>query len=871
MNLSPFHIYSKARELAGYVTGEDKLLPVFASSDIRIFPYQIAAAMFALRSPYLRGVVLADEGSLGKTYEALLIATQRWYEGKDKQLVVLPTNLVKQWTQKIESGFTVPYILIDSEEAFRAAESFDQHALVITTYDFAIAKAEYIAQVAWDLVIFDEASVLSKGYTGDNKTATTLKGATYNTFKLLLTPTPITMSIMDIYGLLWFIDETIVPDDKWFYERYFRKPENYPELSEWVSKYCFRTLKSQVSDYVNFSQRVPYTIGYDLTPTEKELYALVDRYLAIPQKAAYPKMEPYDLTLMFYHTLSSSAQAFCKTLEGAISRIEDGSERDLLKETQRVAEQIAVSGKMRKLLEVIKKAFRRLDQLKIEKKVVIFTDNRTTQTRLKNLLRENGYEGVLTYSGQNSRDYSLMNIFRSESEAQILIATDEAARGLDMEFCPVVINYDMLYNAIEMEQRITRCHRQGQRSDVLVVNLLGKENFADVRILELINKRVLQFEGIFSMSDDIVGNFDVDIDEILSKLRHRDTIQQVFRENLDRNKAENKELVRSAETTLFTSFTQEVANAVTLTPEYIEDKIEAVNNVLWEVVSSYFEGLPFEINHAERTITTLDENPPELFYYWTGTRNRPYRSLKRYGMSPDFKPHTGRITLTSVIGRGVLDEVSCTDYGTIRVDAEIESCTIGFYSVRVDAQEYFAFVGETKSGKVLSDAQCRDVMEFNVLSHSEKNEAEKGGKNYNSRNFVSATIQPFKIDTLIDGEQFIEKQLRGRDSALSEQFGVMRHKTAIAKTALERETESLKADIKRAEREMTEAADRLKRIHADKQLKVLKNELRKKEDSIFMDRMRLDLQLEQEIEALKSRSGLKSVVQRHFLVVVSGE
>lgn len=871
MNLSPFHIYSKARELAGYVTGEDKLLPVFASSDIRIFPYQIAAAMFALRSPYLRGVVLADEGSLGKTYEALLIATQRWYEGKDKQLVVLPTNLIKQWTEKIESGFTVPYILIDSEESFLVAESFDQHALVITTYDFAVAKAEYIAQVAWDLVIFDEASVLAKGYTGDNKTATTLKGATYNAFKLLLTPTPITMSIMDIYGLLWFIDETIVPDDKWFYERYFRKPENYGELSEWVSKYCFRTLKSQVLDYVNFSQRVPYTVGYDLTPPEKELYALVDRCLAIPQKVAYPKMEPYDLTLMFYHTLSSSAQAFCKTLEGAISRIEDSSERDLLKQIVVSCECLVVSSKMKKLLEVLKKAFKRLDQLKIEKKVVIFTDNRTTQTTLKNLLRENGYDGVLTYSGQNSRDYSLMNTFRSESEAQVLIATDDAARGLDMEFCPVVINYDLLYNAIEMEQRITRCHRQGQRSDVLVVNLLGKENFADVRILELINKRILQFEGIFGMSDDIVGNFDADIDDVLSKLRHRDTIQQLFRENLDRNKAENQQLVRSAETTLFTSFTQEVANAVTLTPEYIEDKIEAVNDTLWEVVSSYFEGLPFEIDHAGRTITALDENPPELFYYWTGTRNRPYRSLKRYGMSADFKPHTGRITLTSVIGRGVLDEVSCADYGTITVDAEIEPCTIGFYSVRVDGQEYFTFVGETESGKVLSDAVCRDIMELNVLSHNERNEEKNNQNNYNSRTFVSAMIQPFKVDTLIDTEQFIQKRLLGRDSALSEQFGVMRHKTAIAKTALERDAESLKVDIKRAEREMTEAADRLKRIQADKQLKILKNELRKKEDSIFMDRMRLDLQLEQEIEVLKSRSGLRATVQRHYLIDVIGK
>lgn len=176
-----------------------------------------------------------------------------------------------------------------------------------------------------------------------------------------------------------------------------------------------------------------------------------------------------------------------------------------------------------------------------------------------------------------------------------------------------------------------------------------------------------------------------------------------------------------------------------------------------------------------------------------------------------------------------------------------------------------------ESDKVLSDKECRDIMELNTLSHSERNEEKNNQSNYNFRTFVFAMAQQFKIDTLIDSGPFIEKQRRGRDSALSEQFGVMHHKTAIAKTALERETESLKIDIKRAEREMIEAADRLKKIQADKQVKVLKNELRKKEDSIFMDQMRLDLQLEQEIEALKSRSGLRAKVERHYLINISGK
>ena len=365
MNQSPFYIYSKARELAGYVTGEDKLLPAFASSDIRIYPYQVAAAMFALRSPYLKGVILADEGSLGKTYEAMLIATQRWYEGRNKQLIVLPNSLVKQWVEKIESGFTVPYLVAETEA------DFEQPAIIITTYDFAVAKAEHIAKVPWDLVIYDEASILSKGYTGDNKTATTLKGATYNSFKLLLTPTPITISIMDIYGLLWFIDETIVPDERWFYDRYFRKPENYPELSDWVSKYCFRTLKSQVTDYVNFTNRVPYTVSYELSPEERILYEKLDQYLALPKKEAYPSMERYDLTLMLYHILSSSPQAFLRPIQAAIYRTTGTAEKALLEDIHHCTKRVFCSGKEMAFGEILESIGNR--------KSIVFTNNRTTQ------------------------------------------------------------------------------------------------------------------------------------------------------------------------------------------------------------------------------------------------------------------------------------------------------------------------------------------------------------------------------------------------------------------------------------------------------------------------------------------------------------
>ncbi len=305
MTASPFHTYVKTREFAAWMRGEGRLLGAFAAANIKIFPYQIAAAMFALRSPYKKGVILADEGSLGKTYEALLVASQLWLEGKTRQLLILPGNLVEQWTE-MERDFTLPFVVWNSGEM----PSEETESLIVTTYDHAVRHAEQIASRSWDVVIFDEADVLSSHGT---KMATTLKAAIGKAFKVLLTPTPMKKDIMDIYGLLHFIDETVLPNEKEFYKRYFRKPENYPELAVWMSRYAFRTLKSQVTEYVNFTERVPFTPPIELTSIERELYTLVDKFIALPNKQSY-RMEPWELSLMLFHSLSSSPQAFCKTI-----------------------------------------------------------------------------------------------------------------------------------------------------------------------------------------------------------------------------------------------------------------------------------------------------------------------------------------------------------------------------------------------------------------------------------------------------------------------------------------------------------------------------------------------------------------------------
>lgn len=105
-------------------------------------------------------------------------------------------------------------------------------------------------------------------------------------------------SIMDLYGLIHFIDETALPDEKTFYKRYFRKPENYRELSEKVSKYCFRDTRSQVSAYVKIPERISITVDFELTRAEQDLYTLLELYIQKDEKIAFPKVDKYDLALI---------------------------------------------------------------------------------------------------------------------------------------------------------------------------------------------------------------------------------------------------------------------------------------------------------------------------------------------------------------------------------------------------------------------------------------------------------------------------------------------------------------------------------------------------------------------------------------------
>ena len=119
MPQTPFHAYYKAR-LLEQLPEEEQFIPVFASSDIEIYPFQIAAASFALRSPYQKGAVLCDEAGMGKSHEAMLVINQKWLEGCSRILLVIPNaDLLHQWTEMLERFYTVPYVVLTSRKEWQ--------------------------------------------------------------------------------------------------------------------------------------------------------------------------------------------------------------------------------------------------------------------------------------------------------------------------------------------------------------------------------------------------------------------------------------------------------------------------------------------------------------------------------------------------------------------------------------------------------------------------------------------------------------------------------------------------------------------------------------------------------------------------------
>lgn len=303
----------------------------------------------------------------------------------------------------------------------------------------------------------------------------------------------------------------------------------------------------------------------------------------------------------------------------------------LLTEYQQLAQNISSNAKGDALLTVLEKAMTMTENLGGQRKAVIFTESCRTQQYLSDLLAEKGYKGRVVLlngsnndansqslykewlnkhqgsariSGSKSADMkaALVDKFRSD-EADILISTEAGGEGINLQFCSVLINYDLPWNPQKVEQRIGRVHRYGQKNDVVVVNFVNRKNPADQRVFQLLNEKLKLFEGVFGASDEILGAIANDIDiekriyQIYQKCRTDSDIEYEFNKLQEDMKDALEVREETARQTLLNNFDRDVVSVLKTKRDQSKDFLAEYERVLLDLAQAELAGATFTNNH----------------------------------------------------------------------------------------------------------------------------------------------------------------------------------------------------------------------------------------------------------------------------------
>ena len=330
MQLTDYHAKYFAYELTRRFPPDsvEKLTGALVDAQVDLNPHQIDAALFAFRSPLSKGAVLADEVGLGKTIEAGLVLSQKWAERKRRILVITPANLRKQWYQELTEKFFLPCRILETKFYNAAVKlghfrPFEAPDIVICSYQFAKSKAGDVASIPWYLVVIDEAHRLRNVYKPSNVIANTLKLALGGRDKLLLTATPLQNSLLELFGLVSFVDEHAFGDLKSFREQFTNldQPQVFRALKARLRPVCHRTLRRQVLPYIKFTRRLPIVQPFTPEESEDRLYHLVSEYLRRENLQALPASQRSLMTLVLRKLLASSTFAIAGLLVALSARL----------------------------------------------------------------------------------------------------------------------------------------------------------------------------------------------------------------------------------------------------------------------------------------------------------------------------------------------------------------------------------------------------------------------------------------------------------------------------------------------------------------------------------------------------------------------
>lgn len=698
MSVSPGYTPFQAAYFAHFLTREglqgDGLTQSLSAARVDLNPHQVEAAMFAMRSPLSKGVLLADEVGLGKTIEAALVISQRWWERKRRLLLIVPASLRKQWAQELWEKFSLPTVILDAKRVKDLAKAGKDNPLgrgegvVILSYEYAARIAPDLRAIPWDLVVFDEAHKLRNVYrAAETSRAAVLRDALAERPKLLLTATPLQNNLMELYGLVTVIDDQFFGSADAFRAEFGGREDRaaLSILGNRLKPICQRTLRRQVqkAGLINYTNRLPKTFDFTPDRLEEDLYKHMSDYLQREGTIAVGKNGRHLVTLVLRKILGSSSFAVAATLDKMVTRLErkqavseetlddidsveetaeewreddQSAEADAL-ETEAdeaakdvdpavlkaeidelaryrdLAASIQTNAKGKALLDSLPGVLDEIVAKGGQRKAVIFTESVRTQTYLRELLEQSGFSGQVVIlnganadkdsqaiykawldkhrgteavSGSKTADMKAALVDAFRHDRTILIATESGAEGINLQFCSLLINYDLPWNPQRVEQRIGRCHRYGQKIDVTVVNFMNRRNQAEARIVDLLQTKFQLFDGVFGSSDEVLGAIESGVDierrilEIVQSCRTNEAINAAFDQLQSELVIEIDEAKKSARDQILAAMDDKVVERLKMQENSLHRSLDEFKRALLLLARAELPEARFHHDHAER-------------------------------------------------------------------------------------------------------------------------------------------------------------------------------------------------------------------------------------------------------------------------------
>ncbi|HYH04215.1 MAG TPA: SNF2-related protein [Bacillota bacterium] len=488
-----FFLHHHAEELTLHQGLEELLVlnhlqEYWKNRGVVLYPHQVETVKKVISQ--MRGrAILADEVGLGKTIEAAMILKEYLLRGLVKRFLILtPASLSWQWEAELREKFEIPAVI--------ANHDFDWagYSQVIASLDTAKKEnhRQAILNLYYDLVIVDEAHKLKSDQTQNWRFINSIQ----KKFFLLLTATPLQNDLKELFNLITLLRPGQLGNYRSFKKNYTldkRSPKNAPELKSLLSEVMIR---NKHGANMGFTKRNVQNIPVMLSALEQEMYQRITEFIRLCFQKSTNKLSALPL-LTLQREICSSTFAAVMTLYKLVQKLDfTEAEQEEAVALIKLSQQVKNNAKMQVVEELVRKT---------PEKVIIFTEFLATQSYVRTRLEQAGFltlafDGHLSATKKEFTKYQ----FKQHPQYRVLVCTESGGEGINLQFCNTMINYDLPWNPMRLEQRIGRIHRLGQLRDVYIYNLYTR-NTVEEHLLRLLDEKVRMFETVIGESERVIS------------------------------------------------------------------------------------------------------------------------------------------------------------------------------------------------------------------------------------------------------------------------------------------------------------------------------------------------------------------------------